>query len=214
MPAGQTASQGRPSRAVARNADAAAGSSFIAGERKLRRLVRDQPGLSVLTRGQTGVDTAAALAALRAGLTVHLILPRGLLREDGALTGSRRRELSGAQIHELTSAEFRYRTWTVYLSDAVVLADPAGGEGCEETARAANRLGRPLLRLGPASPRPDPARITSWLERVGARVLTVAGCRASLLNGCADPARLDAHIAAVITGAGIRHDQLLRPTSQ
>ena len=51
-------------------------------------------------------------------------------------------------LHELASPDFRQRTWTcVYLTDAVILLDPAGGDGCQETIRAADHLGRPLLDL-------------------------------------------------------------------
>jgi predicted Rossmann fold nucleotide-binding protein DprA/Smf involved in DNA uptake len=56
----------------------------------LRRDVRASAGLTIVTGGQTGVDTFAALAALRAGLPVHLIFPAGLRQEDGSLTPSRR----------------------------------------------------------------------------------------------------------------------------
>ena len=76
------------------------------------------PGLTVLTGGQTGVDTDATVAALRAGLAVHLVFPRGLRQEDGSLTGAGKRRFAGAAMHELGSASFRYRTWTcAYLAD-------------------------------------------------------------------------------------------------
>lgn len=51
-------------------------------EAVLRRQVRAAPGLTVLTGGQTGVDTYAAQAALQAGLSVHLVMPRGRRQED------------------------------------------------------------------------------------------------------------------------------------
>src|SRR5260221_12721749 len=113
--------------------------------------------MTVLTGGQTGVDTAAARAALVAGLVVHVVFPCGYRQEDGPITPAGRRALRGAVLHELASPEFGDRTWTcVALADAVILIDPAGGDGCQETIRAAEQLGRPLLnlpaRLGPAGP--------------------------------------------------------------
>src|SRR5258708_34842680 len=122
------------------------------GTRADRRAVR---GMTVLTGGQTGVDTAAARAALVAGLLVHVVFPGGYRQEDGPITPAGRRALRGAVLHELASPEFGDRTWTcVALADAVILIDPAGGDGCQETIRAAGQLGRPLLnlpaRLGPA----------------------------------------------------------------
>jgi hypothetical protein len=171
--------------------------------------VRAAPGLTVLTGGQTGVDTSAALAALRAGLAVQLVFPRGLRQEDGSLTAAGIRKFAGAATHELGSASFRYRTWTcAYLADAVLLLDPAGGSGCRETARAARKLGRPLLRLaGPD--RPSAAVVEDWLQQADARVLMVAGCRGSVLarKPGADRA-VRAAVAAIMTGARAWHDQL------
>ncbi len=147
-------------------------------EAGLRRTVRAGAGLVILTGGQTGVDTYAALAALRAGLSVHLVFPAGFRQEDRSLTPARRRRLAGACFHELSSASFRYRTWTgAYLADAVLLLDPAGGTGCRETARAAQRLGRPLV----SAEQLTADQVAAWLRKTGARVVLVAGCRASVL---------------------------------
>lgn len=163
----------------------------------------------MLTGGQTGVDTDAALAALRAGLAVHLVFPRGLRQEDGSLSAARKRQFARATMHELGPASFRYRTWTcAYLADAVLLIDPAGGSGCRETARAAGKLGRPLLRLARLD-RPEAAVVEDWLERAEARVLMVAGCRGSVLArqpGADRQAR--AALAEVMTGARAWHDRL------
>ncbi len=180
-----------------------------AGEAELHRLVRTASGLTVLTGGQTGVDTIAAQAALRAGLAVHLVFPLGLRQEDGRLTPARRRRLAGARVHELGSASFRSRTWTcVDLADAVLLLDPAGGAGCWETARAARAVGRPLLE--PAVGEPTAAYVAGWLAETAARVLMVAGCRASVLArqpGASRGVRSD--VTEVIAGAADWHGRLL-----
>jgi hypothetical protein len=170
------------------------------GEAGLRAAVLGGPGACVLTGGQTGVDTWAAQAALRAGLPVQLIFPRGYCQEDGTLTPSRRARLRGAAFHELGSASFRYRTWTaVYLADAVILLDPAGGDGCRETARAAEQLGRPLLAPGPGSA--DPDAVAAWLADAAARVIMVAGCRASVLARARAGRGVRAQVDAVIAAA-------------
>jgi hypothetical protein len=176
---------------------------------ELRRLVRAAPGLAVLTGGQTGVDSIAAQAALRAGLTVHLVFPLGLRQEDGSLTAARRRRLAGASVHELGSASFRSRTWTcVDLADAVLLLDPAGGAGCRETARAARALGRPLL--APAAGEPAADHVARWLAETAARVLMVAGCRASVLARQAGANRgVRTDVSEVIAGAADWHGRLL-----
>jgi len=171
--------------------------------------VRTAPGLTVLTGGQTGVDTDAALGALQAGLAVQLVFPRGLRQEDGGLTAARAREFAGATAHELGSVSFRYRTWTcAYLADLVLLLDPAGGSGCRETVRAARKLGRPLLRPDRVS-HPVAAAVEEWLERAGARVLMVAGCRASVLARQPGADRsVQAALAEVMTGALAWRDRL------
>jgi hypothetical protein len=177
-------------------------------ERALPRLVRGSPGMAVLTGGQTGVDTLAARAALRAGLPVHLVFPRGYLQEDGSLTASRRRALSGATLHALGSDSFQYRTWTsVYLCDAVVLLDPAGGDGCQETATAAERLGRPLRSPWPG--RIASTEVAAWLDETDARVLMVAGCRASLLARQRASRGLLAQLADIAAGVSECHRRLL-----
>ena len=181
-----------------------------ADEAALRGLLRAAPGLTVLTGGQTGVDTIAAHAALRAGLTVHLVFPLGLRQEDGSLTAARRRGIAGAAVHELDSASFRHRTWTcVGVADAVLLLDPAGGAGCRETARAAKALGRPLLQ--PAAGAASASRVARWLAEASAQVLMVAGCRASVLARQPGANRgVRADMTEVMTAAADQHGRLLR----
>jgi Circularly permutated YpsA SLOG family len=179
-----------------------------AEEHDLRRLIRSGQGLTVLTGGQTGVDTYAADAALRAGLAVHLVFPRGYRQEDGPLSPARRRRLAGAVLHELASDSFQYRTWTcVYLADVVVLLDPAGGSGCRETVRAAEQLGRPLVSPQPG--RLSAAQTAAWLAETCARVLMVAGCRASVLARDGNRRGLRTELAAIMAGARGQHDRLI-----
>ena len=163
--------------------------------------MRAEPGLVLLTGGQTGVDTLAARAALGAGLAVHLAFPLGLRQEDGPISPERLGELDGAVLHELLASEFSGRTWAcVGLADVVVLIDPAGGDGCAETVRAAGEFGRPLLDLtgfvrgspervsaglaspGLASPGLAPTAVRDFLSRNSPQVVLFAGCRGSLLD--------------------------------
>ena len=111
-------------------------------------------------------------------------------------------------MHEIGSASFRYRTWTcVYVADAVVLIDPAGGSGCRETARAARKLGRSLLSPEPGQLSAD--QVAEWLAATGARVLMVAGCRASLLASKGKGRSVRADLAAIMSGARQHHERLL-----
>jgi hypothetical protein len=188
----------------------------LRSEADLRASLRRAPGICVLTGGQTGVDTIAALAALDAGLAAHLVFTRGFRQEDGSLTQSRRDALRGAMLHELTSPEFAYRTWTcVYLADGVILVDPAGGAGCRETARAAACLGRPLLDLsdgrgGPGSPAGLAGRYGTGLARgTGSAAGTGLAGRAGLAEpGAVGPSEIASWLelikARVLMVAGCR----------
>jgi hypothetical protein len=179
-----------------------------AAAERLGALLRREPGLTVVTGGQTGVDTFAAIAALRARLALWLVFPSGWMQEDGPLTTARRRRLAGARFHELPSAEFADRTWAcVGASDAVVLIDPAGCEGCQETRRAAAALSRPLLEPGPLMAGPD---IAAWPGAAHARVILVAGCRASLLASQRKTGDARARVAVVAEAAALRHEELTR----
>lgn len=149
----------------------------------------------MLTGGQTGVDTLSAVAGLAAGLRVHLAFPRGLRQEDGPVTAPRLAQFSGAVLHELPVSEFAERTWTcVGLADAVILIDPAGGDGCAETVTAARKLGRPVLDLTtfatgspsdvgsfPRSRTAVRAAVSPFISENSPHVVLLAGCRGSLL---------------------------------
>jgi predicted Rossmann-fold nucleotide-binding protein len=151
----------------------------------VRAALRAEPGLVVLTGGQTGVDTLAARAGLAAGLSVHLAFPRGMRQEDGPVTTSRLEELRGAVLHELLVSEFAERTWAcVGLADAVMLIDPAGGDGCAETVTAARQLGRPVLELtsfATGSAWGAGEAVRTFMSENSPEVLLLAGCRGSLL---------------------------------
>ncbi len=188
-------------------------SPAITGEGALRGLVRAATGLTVLTGGQTGVDTYAAVAGHACRLGRSSRLPPRLPAGGRPLSDARRRRLRGAILHELSSPSFRYRTWTcAYLADAVLLLDPAGGAGCRETARAATRLGRPLLtaRSGALAE----AQTADWLAGVGPRVLMVAGCRASVLASKGKGRGLHTELAAIMAGARQYHDGLIAERDQ
>ncbi len=196
------------------------GADFPA-DAQLRDRVHAADGLVVLTGGQTGVDSYAARAALDAGLSVHLVFPKGLRQEDGSLTPARRRRLSGAAIHELPADSFQVRTWAcVWLADAVLLLCPAGGTGCHETVRAAGQLGRPLLtagpgqRAGPGHTTAGPGRRTadqtaSWLSHSGGRVLLVAGCRASVLARRHASRGARTELITIMAGVAARNQDVL-----
>ena len=80
----------------------------------------------------------------------------------------------------------------------------AGGSGCRETARAAGLLGRPLL--SPAAGALTPELAYGWLDGLGAEVVLVAGCRASVLARQGKGRGLRTQLAAFMSGARRWHD--------
>lgn len=163
--------------------------SPLGDEGRVFHCVRCSPGLTVVSGGQTGAESVAIQEAVKLGLPVHAIMPKGLRQESGPMTARQAARLGNFRVHELGSESFRYRTWaTVYAADAVVLLDHAGGEGSEEARRAAHFLNRPLLDSG-RKPLASVA-VAHWLESQGARVVLVAGNRASLLAAKSGTQRL------------------------
>ena len=116
--------------------------SEIRGE--ARGAVDSSLGLRILTGGQTGVDTMAAVEALAAGFRPHVVFPRGYLQEDGPLTAERRQALDGAVLHQLTATAWAARTWScVRLADAVILIDrPAAKAAARQPGRRQPSAGR------------------------------------------------------------------------
>lgn len=109
--------------------------------------------------------------------------PRGRRAEDGPIDAV-------YPLHETPSTEYTQRTsWNVRDSDATLVltfAEPVGGTVW--TIEEAARLERPLFvqKLGSHV---DTALATDWLERVGVRVLNVAGPRESETPGIYAAAR-------------------------
>lgn len=170
--------------------------------------VRTSPGVTVLTGGQTGIDTLAAKAAIGCGLPVHAIFPKNFRQEGGVLSEDKKGFWKAARLYELGSPSFRYRTWSsVYMSDGVILADRAGGEGSRETAIAAEHMSRPLLDIG--SNLIKATEISGWLASNSVRIVLIAGSRASLMS----QASLDEHVRPqmeeVARGVCMRNARLL-----
>jgi hypothetical protein len=102
----------------------------------------------------------------------------------------------------------------------VILIDPAGGQGCQETIRAARHLGRPLLDLtaslqepGAADPVAPGTEVTpavrEFIGRNKSHLLMIAGCRGSLLARHNKTAEVEACVAAIASVVSECKDRLL-----
>jgi hypothetical protein len=134
----------------------------------------------IVSGGQTGVDRAALDAALAAGVPCGGWCPRGRRAEDGPIPAR-------YPLEETGGAGYRERTrLNVRDSDAtLILTKGALDGGTLRTARAADRLGRPVLVLDLDRMDPDDAvaAAADWIVANAVRALNVAGPRQSRCPG-------------------------------
>ncbi len=127
----------------------------------------------IVSGGQTGVDRAALDFALERGITCGGWCPKGRLAEDGTIA-------ERYPLKETPTSEYAERTlWNVRDSDAtLVLTWGPPTEGTAFTVEAAHAFNKPCLVVDLAEPW-DSGEVENWLERHAARVLNIAGPRAS-----------------------------------
>jgi hypothetical protein len=131
----------------------------------------------IISGGQTGADRAAWDSAIEAGIATGGFVPLGRQAEDGPIPS----QYPG--LTETSSLDPRIRTrLNVIDSDATLLfshGPPAGGSRL--TAELAARYDKPLLHIDfAAAPLEDGVkRAADWIESNNARVLNIAGPRAS-----------------------------------
>lgn len=142
--------------------------------------------MKIVSGGQTGADRAALDWAIDHGIHHGGWCPEGRHAEDGTIPARYR-------LQELPGASYRQRTRANVLdSDATLIislsAELTGGS--RETARFAQRFGKPCLHVHPAidwSP-----ILRQWIADTRIQTLNVAGPRASTQPG------IEAFVARVL----------------
>ena len=141
-----------------------------------------QPGVRVISGGQTGVDRAALDAAIGQGIPIGGWCPLERRAEDGRIPDR-------YPLQSTPSADYAERTeWNIRDSDATfILFRGTLTGGTRLTAELARRLGRPLLTRDVLKA-VDVDAIADWLAANRVHVLNCAGPRESGAPGIEDDA--------------------------
>lgn len=138
----------------------------------------------IVSGGQTGADRAALDWAIANGIPHGGWCPEGRLAEDGFLPGRYAlNELPGGGYRQRTRANVLDSDGTLIVS---MLPDLSGGS--RETARFAQRFGKPWLHVFPAADWEE--LLGQWWGTRNIEVLNVAGPRASSQPGIAEFTRI------------------------
>ncbi|MCG6983777.1 MAG: putative molybdenum carrier protein [Thiocapsa sp.] len=142
-----------------------------------------QPGVRVISGGQTGVDRAALDAAIGQGIPIGGWCPLERRAEDGRIPDR-------YPLQSTPNADYAERTeWNIRDSDATfILFRGTLTGGTRLTAELARRLGRPLLTRDVLKA-VDVDAIADWLAANRVHVLNCAGPRESGAPGIEEDAK-------------------------
>jgi hypothetical protein len=141
---------------------------------------------------QTGADIAGARAAKAAGIDTGGWMPLGWRTEEGP-----RPEYAGLYgAMEHWSPEYPPRTEAnVEMADTTIWFGSGDSRGYRCTRKAADRLLKPMLEVGTPDGLTLPRQVAHELGVIGAKVINVAGNRASTSPGIED--RVERFLARV-----------------
>jgi hypothetical protein len=139
---------------------------------------------TIRSGGQTGVDRAALDVALELGIPCGGWCPKGRRAEDGPIP-------ERYPLRETPWSGYPQRTeWNVRDSvGTLILTVGPADRGTALTARIAERLGKPYLKLDLLAA-PSAAAVREWAGAHNVQVLNVAGPRESSSPGIGERARL------------------------
>jgi len=143
-----------------------------------QRVSREDPKLTIVSGGQTGVDRAALDVALELGLACGGWCPKGRLAEDGPIS-------ERYPLRETVSDAYQERTIrnVVECDATLVLAPGLPTAGTAFTVEAARTHGRPVLVIDLDDDVTTPAEAAAWITARHVDTLNVAGPRESSSPG-------------------------------
>lgn len=106
--------------------------------------LRFSPAVTVISGGQTGVDSVGLEVASFLGLPAFAILPENGRREDGSFEEYLKARNLNVRTIELSSESYRFRTYAnAFYSDFTIIYDFVDSEGTKATVDACRYFGRP-----------------------------------------------------------------------
>ena len=106
--------------------------------------LRFSPAVTVISGGQTGVDSVGLEVASFLGLPAFAILPENGRREDGSFEKYLKEKKLNVRTYELSSESYRFRTYAnAFYSDFTIIYDFVNSEGTKATVDACEYFGRP-----------------------------------------------------------------------
>ena len=123
-------------------------SSARRDEGKYYRQLRLSPKITIISGGQSGVDSVGLQVGSFLGLPTYAIMPENCRREGESIDAFVRREGLNVRVIALASESYRFRTYAnAYFSDMTIVYDFVGSEGTRATVDACACFHRPCAVL-------------------------------------------------------------------
>lgn len=151
-------------------------------EGKYYDLLRLSPSVTVISGGQSGIDSVGLKAAGFLGLPAFAIMPIGGRREGEQIEAYAQREHINFRKIELETSSYRFRTYAnAYYGDVTLIFDFVdGSDGTKCTVKACEYFSRPYLLITDINNAEN--TIAEFLLRNSPSVINIAGNSLSKIN--------------------------------
>lgn len=150
--------------------------SSACDEGRYYETVRISPSPTIISGGQSGIDSVGLKAASFLGLPAFAIMPRDGRREGETIDDYIKRERIVCRKIELASNSYRFRTYAnVYFSDLTILFDFVGtSEGSQSTIDACEYFKKPIIVLSDTG-NTSKNSINNFLRKHNPHIINIAG---------------------------------------
>lgn len=143
--------------------------------------LRLSPRITIISGGQSGVDSIGLEVASCLGLPTFAIMPQNCRREGESFESFVQRKKLQLRIITLGSYSYRFRTYAnVYFSDFTIIYDFVNSEGTRATIDACIYFGRPYVLISEINQEKREKTVKKLLDSMP-RVINIAGNSADKL---------------------------------